>query len=417
MSYVPFWKIHTGKGYRNAHKAVRGCVGCGEIKARTEFSRNQWLKGPDGNKCQVCINGGTTSSPRHRGGGGKGGGKERGDTPDVPLSSLTQELLQTHNDDQQQQQQEKSRGRRRTTTTTQSPHPYSQLERRQFNCPDCPRENRGTFVFFKQVPAVKPIVKCPQCKRAADWHNKKIMIENNTTITTQDRKVCRRLYPIPRGSEKGYGFYTCDQCNDKWGSSRAVMNIGQACFNCATTKNSPNHMVKPFRIEVPHNKKKKRGLGGRGMKRVPKEPIKEDEIEERGYGDADRQRNESGGGGGGAYGDLEDGTTTSYDIEPRETGGGGGEWIKVVGHNRRGIPERYRHRCEGCASGICKTKTLPKSEVHDVSDGNTVSTRASVVTNSSVDKSEFFDRDEDFSGFDDELLNNSSGQASDWVDV
>jgi hypothetical protein len=40
--------------------------------------------------------------------------------------------------------------------------------------------------------------------------------------------------------------------------------------------------------------------------------------------------------------------------------------------------------------------------MHDVSDGNTVSTSASVMTNSSIDKTDFVDRDEDFSGFDGE---------------
>ena len=35
-------------------------------------------------------------------------------------------------------------------------------------------------------------------------------------------------------------------------------------------------------------------------------------------------------------------------------------------------------------------------------DGNTVSTRASIVTNSSMDKTDFVDRDEDFSGFEED---------------
>jgi hypothetical protein len=49
-------RIHTGKGYHNANKAVRGCVACGEMKTRQEFSRNQWTKGPDVNKCINCVN-------------------------------------------------------------------------------------------------------------------------------------------------------------------------------------------------------------------------------------------------------------------------------------------------------------------------------------------------------------------------
>ena len=58
------------------------------------------------------------------------------------------------------------------------------------------------------------------------------------------------------------------------------------------------------------------------------------------------------------------------------------------------------HFCTGCATGVCKNRRIPKSKIHDVSDGNTVSTRGSVVTNSSIDKGDYVDRDEDFSGFD-----------------
>ena len=46
---------HSGKGYRNKNKAARGCAACGEFKQRTEFSKNQWAKGPDFNKCKACV--------------------------------------------------------------------------------------------------------------------------------------------------------------------------------------------------------------------------------------------------------------------------------------------------------------------------------------------------------------------------
>jgi hypothetical protein len=62
----------------------------------------------------------------------------------------------------------------------------TEVERRQFNCPICPEEGRGKQVFFKRVPAEKPIVKCTKCKKAKQKH-------------------CDRLYPIPKGEEKGYG--------------------------------------------------------------------------------------------------------------------------------------------------------------------------------------------------------------------
>ena len=63
------------------------------------------------------------------------------------------------------------------------------LERRQFNCPTCPKEGRGKHVFFKRVPKMKPICKCPKCKKIKD--------------------DCERLYPIPKGEEKGYGKIYC----------------------------------------------------------------------------------------------------------------------------------------------------------------------------------------------------------------
>jgi hypothetical protein len=82
--------------------------------------------------------------------------------------------------------------RAHTDRHSSSGHPRAkvknEMERRQYNCPHCPEEGRGKFVFFKRVPSAKPIVKCPQCKRVK-------------------RSACERLYPIPRGEEKGYGEF------------------------------------------------------------------------------------------------------------------------------------------------------------------------------------------------------------------
>lgn len=62
-SFLENPRLHTGKGYRNASQAVRGCVQCGEMKPRTAFSSNQWRKGPDANKCQECVtNGGVVGA-------------------------------------------------------------------------------------------------------------------------------------------------------------------------------------------------------------------------------------------------------------------------------------------------------------------------------------------------------------------
>ena len=48
-------RVHTGKGYRKADNAVRGCVKCGQEKKRGEFSNNQWRKGPGESKCTSCV--------------------------------------------------------------------------------------------------------------------------------------------------------------------------------------------------------------------------------------------------------------------------------------------------------------------------------------------------------------------------
>jgi hypothetical protein len=337
-------RIHTGKGYRNAKKAIQGCVACGEMKSRTEFSKNQWtIKGPDANTCIECLaaaSGGDVA-------------KLASGLENVTLQedyrkfpALTSGVLQSHN---------------QTTAAIVAGGTKEKLVRRQFNCPDCPNHGRGDYTFFKKVPTLKPIVKCPQCKKAS-------------------RGQCKRLYPIPKECEKGFGLYKCTQCGDKWGSSRAVANIGQECFSCAK-RGADSVLVTPFRLEV--HKKKKAGAG-RGLKRVPKEPIGEDEEDEREYGDADRQRNEfsneSAGLSGAAFGG------DSFELQPR----GDMEVTGVVGASApTRIPQGYKHRCAGCKSGACKNRMIPKSEMHDVSDGNTVSTSASVMTNSSIDKTDF----------------------------
>jgi len=48
-------RVHTGQGYRQAQQALRGCIRCGLQKVKTNFSKNQWRKGPDGSSCKACI--------------------------------------------------------------------------------------------------------------------------------------------------------------------------------------------------------------------------------------------------------------------------------------------------------------------------------------------------------------------------
>lgn len=155
---------HTGKGYRQASKACRGCAKCGMQKNRTEYSLSQWKAGPGKAVCSECVASATTKKD----GNGSGGGGKNKENESFPR--LSEEALQSHDKNQLKIKNE--------------------MERRQFNCPLCPQEGRGKNVFFKKVPVDKPIVKCPKCKKVKQGN-------------------CDRLYPIPRGEEKGYGKSIC----------------------------------------------------------------------------------------------------------------------------------------------------------------------------------------------------------------
>lgn len=177
-------RAHTGKGYRQAKDAVRGCAKCGFQKKRTEYSESQWKAGPGKSVCGACVSG------KGKGGGGGGGAagnknKENGgsnkkqqaggsnslDVDGGGFPRLSEEALKEHDKKQPAKAVVKN-----------------EMERRQYNCPLCPKEGRGKHVFFKRVPMMKPVVKCPKCKRAKEGE-------------------CERLYPIPRGEEKGYGKF------------------------------------------------------------------------------------------------------------------------------------------------------------------------------------------------------------------
>mmetsp|Transcript_30363 Transcript_30363/g.34938 ORF Transcript_30363/g.34938 Transcript_30363/m.34938 type:complete len:456 (-) Transcript_30363:43-1410(-) len=364
-------RIHTGKGYRNKDKAVRGCVKCGEMKKRLDFSKNQWIKGPDLNKCKECVisignnnvasTGLVTSLLRDIAISESEDDTSEDDYSDV-FPTLTEDLLKLHDV---------------KSSTSIKP----KMERRQFNCPECPKRGRGKHVFFKPVPAMKPIVKCPKCKRAS-------------------RGKCKRLYPIPKHQEKGYGLFKCLKCVSTWGSSRACGNIGQECIVCS--QKSIKSLVKPHRMEVVRAASK--GItGSKPFKRVPKQPIREDEEEEVSYGNDDFERNRNAAGNALARsGDDVSGKMYTFNpkstFKPDEVPSAPEETP-----SSSSVPKAttYVHKCEGCARGLCRSRKLPISSIHDTSDGNTVSTSASVVTNSSVDKNFYVDRDRDFDDFED----------------
>lgn len=340
-------RTHTGKGYRQSKNALSGCVKCGVQKKKKDFSLAQWKKGAAKCICKDCSSGGGN-----------------GDTEGQGLR-LTAEALEQHN-----------------SVTIKNEN--KTLERRQFNCPVCPREGRGKHVFFKKVPQMKPICKCPKCKK----------------IKQSD---VERLYPIPKGEEKGYGHYRCLGCKSTWGSSRAIANVGQECHSC-NIAGKPNVFIKPFRVEV-YKSGHNGGIAGGGvrpagrrMKRVPKEPINEDSATDGAYSSSDALRFQAKGGGSNS---LDRKTaTSSFDWQPvngdEEKAG-----KETAPLNSRLAQYKPQHKCEGCATGICRSRKLPVSGIHDLHDGDTASTSGSIMTNSVVDKSEFPDRDIDFDDWDD----------------
>mmetsp|Transcript_6068 Transcript_6068/g.13261 ORF Transcript_6068/g.13261 Transcript_6068/m.13261 type:complete len:150 (-) Transcript_6068:302-751(-) len=131
------------------------------------------------------------------------------------------------------------------------------------------------------------------------------------------------------------------------------------------------------------------------MRRVPRETISENEPERARYSNNDAQRFRNRGGNALA-GTGSGGVGRSYDYVEEKNGG-----------SNASAPSRlpksaYKHKCEGCSTGVCRSRKLPISGIHDVHDGNTVSTSASLLTNSEIDKSEFRDMDFDFEDWEDE---------------
>ena len=343
-------RTHSGKGYRQAKNALSGCAQCGMQKKKKDYTPAQWRKGAGKCICKDCSSGGSNEDS-----GANGEGQ-------VP--TLTLEALEQHN---------------RLTIKNEN----KTLERRQFNCPVCPKEGRGKQCFFKRVPQMKPICKCPKCKK----------------IKQDD---CERLYPIPKGEEKGYGHYRCTGCKSTWGSSRSIANVGQECHSC-NLAGKPNVFIKPFRVEV-YKSGHKGGIAGGGarpagrrMRRVPKEPISEDSTTDGAYSSFDAQRFQSKGGGSNSLDRTSASSSFDWQVVNEEQAG-----EETAPPNSRLAQYKPSHKCEGCATGICRSRKLPVSGVHDLHDGDTASTSGSIMTNSVVDKSEFPDRDIDFDDWEDD---------------
>ena len=176
----------------------------------------------------------------------------------------------------------------------------------------------------------------------------------------------------------------------------------------------PSNFIKPFRIEVPRLRKGRGIVGGgarpagRHMRRVPRESIPENEPESVPYSSEDGERFST---------DVKNGLG-----ERRGTGVGRSFDFKPA-NNKEDTPvetpsssytplqprSKFVHKCEGCTTGICRSRKLPISGVHD-NTGDTVSTNGSVTTNSIIDNLEFRDIDADFDDWDED-------DGSIWVTV
>jgi hypothetical protein len=109
---------HTGRGYRQAKDAVRGCARCGFQKKRGHYSGNQWRLGPGKAVCGDCIDGKKENAVGEN-------GTQVSNGQENAIVNLREVMREQHGS--------------------------NNMERRQFNCPTCPEEGRGKHVFFKKV--------------------------------------------------------------------------------------------------------------------------------------------------------------------------------------------------------------------------------------------------------------------------
>lgn len=128
------------------------------------------------------------------------------------------------------------------------------------------------------------------------------------------------------------------------------------------------------------------------MRRVPRESIPEDEPESAQYSATDGERFKGNGNPG--FGGRSTGIGRSFDFVPTDDGeSSSGSMSSSTTPSVQ--PKKFVHKCEGCATGLCRSRKLPISGIHD-STGDTVSTSGSVTTNSRIDDRDFRDMDEDF---------------------
>ena len=133
------------------------------------------------------------------------------------------------------------------------------------------------------------------------------------------------------------------------------------------------------------------------MRRVPKEVIKEEEVADNvQYTTSDAARFQGGAKTGMSCGEI------SYDWQEVSNDDVKVEGEEVTLPKSRLAQYKPTHKCQGCATGACRSRKLPISGIHDIHDGDTASTSGSIMTNSMIDKSEFPDRDIDFDDWEDD---------------
>lgn len=241
---------HTSTGYRKSGNAEAGCTQCGERKKRSEFSKNQWIKRKeDKQKCLVCVadvqqlgkadmdsssKDFLAKDERMRACSSCGGMKLYSDfqsaTDNICKECEDNEALLEFADlaisrggegDEEAPPGISGTGKGLTSKDLATHNKKNvNFERRQFNCPRHPPQS---FIFFKQVPLVKPVAKCPRCKSKKQQGG-----GGEGGVQGQPR-----LQPVPRDLEKGYGLFKCltPGCGSSWGSSRACRSFGQLCLD------------------------------------------------------------------------------------------------------------------------------------------------------------------------------------------
>jgi len=261
-------------------------------------------------------------------------------------------------------------------------HNRDNIQRRQFNCPE-----HG--IFFKKVPAAKPVAKCAQCVARGDTN---------------------KLVAVPREAEKGFGLFKCNKCSATWGSSKACRGLGQFCESPSCIDDNVPQF--PFKII-----KEKRYT--RKNRRRPPPMATPNEEEEADFGYDGGAQNSAGFGGGFASGggfaggsggesnwrdgdgaersdrgerDDDYGAPGRYPEQSQQRDGNssanGGEWQFATG----GRDKKSRHRCTGCASGLCKSRDVPLSVRH-FSTGSTASTCSEKTWSTTSGLGQYHDRD------------------------